>query len=109
MADRAARDDFGAERAVGEEPEYFLLATPVIARSEATRQSPWDGDCFVAALLAMTVDEGRAYMIELSGVAPGNKLRLVGGITAEVLEIVNDEWAKVRLIEVPTGEIGTEE
>ena len=43
-------------------------------------------------------------MIELSGVAPGNKLRLVGGITAEVLEIVNDEWAKVRLIEVPDGD-----
>ena len=40
-------------------------------------------------------------MIELSGVAVGSKLRLVGGITAEVLEIVNDEWAKVRLIEVP--------
>ena len=48
-------------------------------------------------------------MIELSGVAPGNKLRLVGGITAEVLEIVNDEWAKVRLIEVSNGEVGTEE
>jgi hypothetical protein len=48
-------------------------------------------------------------MIELSGVAPGNKLRLVGGVTAEVVEIVNDEWAKVRLIEVPSGEAGTEE
>jgi hypothetical protein len=48
-------------------------------------------------------------MIELSGVAPGNKLRLIGGITAEVLEIVNDEWAKVRLIEVPNGAVGTEE
>ena len=50
-------------------------------------------------------------MIELSAVAVGNKLRLVGGITAEVLEIVNDEWAKVRLIEVPdrTGDAGTEE
>jgi hypothetical protein len=48
-------------------------------------------------------------MIELSGVAPGNKLRLVGGITAEVLEIVNDEWAKVRLIDAPNGEAGTEE
>ena len=45
-------------------------------------------------------------MIELGGVAVGNKLRLVGGITAEVLEIVNDEWAKVRLIEVPDGEPG---
>lgn len=48
-------------------------------------------------------------MIELSGVAVGTKVRLIGGITAEVLEIVNDEWAKVRLIEVPNGEAGTEE
>jgi hypothetical protein len=48
-------------------------------------------------------------MIELSGVAVGNKLRLVGGVTAEVLEVVNDEWAKVRLIEVPGGEPGGEE
>jgi hypothetical protein len=48
-------------------------------------------------------------MIELTGVEPGNKLRLVGGITAEVLEIVNDEWAKVRLIEVPDGAAGAEE
>ncbi len=48
-------------------------------------------------------------MIELSGIAPGDKLRLVGGITAEVLEIVNDEWAKVRLIDAPNGEAGTEE
>jgi hypothetical protein len=48
-------------------------------------------------------------MIELSGVAPGIKLRLVGGVTALVLEIVNDEWAKVRLIEAPGGDVGTEE
>jgi hypothetical protein len=48
-------------------------------------------------------------MIELSAVAVGNRLRLVGGITAEVLEIVNDEWAKVRLIEVPGGDSGVEE
>jgi len=48
-------------------------------------------------------------MIELSGVAIGNRLRLVGGVTALVLEIVNEEWAKVRLIEVPDGEPGTEE
>lgn len=48
-------------------------------------------------------------MIELSGVQPGNQLRLVGGVTALVLEIVNDEWAKVRLIEVPGGEAGAEE
>jgi hypothetical protein len=48
-------------------------------------------------------------MIELSSIAVGNKLRLVGNITAEVLELVNDEWAKVRLIEVPNGAPGTEE
>jgi hypothetical protein len=48
-------------------------------------------------------------MIELSTVAVGNKVRLVGGVTAEVLEIVNDEWAKVRLIEAPRGEAGGEE
>jgi hypothetical protein len=48
-------------------------------------------------------------MIELSGVAVGNRLRLHGGITAEVLEIVNDEWAKVRLTDVPGGEPGAEE
>jgi hypothetical protein len=48
-------------------------------------------------------------VIELSGVAVGSKLRLVGGVTAEVVEVVNDEWAKVRLIEVPDGETGAEE
>ena len=48
-------------------------------------------------------------MIELSSVAVGNKIRLVGGITALVLEIVNDEWAKVRLLELPNGEAGAEE
>ena len=48
-------------------------------------------------------------MIELSGVAVGSKLRLVGGVTAEVVEVVNDEWAKVRLIEVPDGAAGAEE
>ena len=48
-------------------------------------------------------------MIELSGVAVGDKVRLVGKVTAEVVEIVNDEWAKVRLVEVPNGEAGSEE
>jgi hypothetical protein len=48
-------------------------------------------------------------VITLDGIAQGAKLRLVGGITAEVLEIVNDEWAKVRLIEVPDGAAGAEE
>ena len=50
-------------------------------------------------------------MIELSAVAVGTKLRLVGGITAEVVEIVNDEWAKVRLLDAAGGQgaSGTEE
>jgi hypothetical protein len=48
-------------------------------------------------------------VIELSTLSVGNRLRLVGGITAEVLEIVNDEWAKVRVIEVPAGDPGAEE
>jgi hypothetical protein len=48
-------------------------------------------------------------VIELSGVAVGSRLRLVGGVTAEVVEVVNDEWAKVRLIDAPDGEAGGEE
>ena len=48
-------------------------------------------------------------MIELSTVAVGNQLRLVGGITAEVVEIVNDEWARIRLIEGPDAQPGAEE
>jgi hypothetical protein len=48
-------------------------------------------------------------VIELSGVAVGSRLRLVGGVTAEVVAVVNDEWAKVRLIDAPDGEAGGEE
>lgn len=50
-------------------------------------------------------------MIELTGVQPGAKLRIIGGITAEVLESLNDEWVRVRLVEVPEGKgtVGTEE
>jgi hypothetical protein len=42
-------------------------------------------------------------MIELTGVELGSLLRITGGITAEVVELVNDEWVRVRLIEVPVG------
>ena len=42
-------------------------------------------------------------MIELIGVKPGTKLNLLGGLTAEVIETVNDEWVKVRLLTVPAG------
>ncbi|HUB12375.1 MAG TPA: hypothetical protein VMB34_10490 [Acetobacteraceae bacterium] len=50
-------------------------------------------------------------MIELIGIEPGVKLRVVGGITAEVLEAINDEWVRVRLVAVPEGRgtAGTEE
>ena len=50
-------------------------------------------------------------MIELIGIAPGTKLRVVGGITAEVLQAIDDEWVRVRLVDVPEGKgaVGTEE
>jgi hypothetical protein len=50
-------------------------------------------------------------MIELIGVQRGAKLRILGGITAEVLESLNDEWVRVRLVEVPEGKgtVGNEE
>ena len=45
-------------------------------------------------------------MIELSGIAVGDRLRLVGDVTAEVVEIVSDEWARVRIIESGAEELG---
>jgi hypothetical protein len=50
-------------------------------------------------------------MIELIGVEPGTRLRIAGGITAEVLESLSDEWVRVRLTDVPAGRggVGTEE
>jgi hypothetical protein len=42
-------------------------------------------------------------MIELIAVQVGAKLSLIGDITAEVIEKVNDEWVKVRLLTVPEG------
>ena len=50
-------------------------------------------------------------MIELIGVEPGTRLRIAGGITAEVLESLSDEWVRVRLTDVPKGGggVGTEE
>ena len=50
-------------------------------------------------------------MIELIGIEPGTRLRVIGGITAEVLEAINDEWVRVRLVAVPEGRgmVGAEE
>jgi hypothetical protein len=42
-------------------------------------------------------------MIELIAVEVGAKLSLIGDITAEVVEKIDDEWVKVRLIDVPAG------
>jgi hypothetical protein len=42
-------------------------------------------------------------LIDLIGIEPGAKLRIVGGITAEVLQAIDDEWVRVRLIDVPAG------
>jgi hypothetical protein len=50
-------------------------------------------------------------MIELTGIELGSRLRIVGDITAEVVDVVNDEWVRVRLVDVPAGgpAAGTEE
>ena len=42
-------------------------------------------------------------MIELIAVKVGAKLSLVGDITAEVIEKIDDEWVKIRLLTVPDG------
>lgn len=48
-------------------------------------------------------------MIDLQGIAVGDRILLVSGITAEVLAIVNDEWLNVRPFEKPDGTPGPEE
>jgi len=43
-------------------------------------------------------------MIVVTEIAPGMKLRIAGGLIAEVLENMGDgEWLRVRLLEVPDG------
>ena len=42
-------------------------------------------------------------MIELIAVKIGARLSLIGDVTAEVVEKINDEWVKVRLLTVPEG------
>jgi len=50
-------------------------------------------------------------MIELIGVPVGAKLRVIGGITAEILECIDDEWVKIRIVESTEGKgsVGDEE
>ena len=42
-------------------------------------------------------------MIELISVPVGAKLSLLGGLTAEVIEKIDDEWVRVWLVTVPEG------
>ena len=52
-------------------------------------------------------------MIVVTDITPGMKLRIAGGLTAEVLENMGDgEWLRVRLLDVPEGSsatVGSEE
>jgi hypothetical protein len=50
-------------------------------------------------------------MIDLTGVQNGARIRITGGIVAEVVATIDGEWLRVRLIEVPagTGAAGDEE
>ena len=50
-------------------------------------------------------------MIELIEVPVGAKLSLIGGLVAEIVEKIDDEWVRVRLLEVPEGKgtVGDEE
>lgn len=42
-------------------------------------------------------------MIDLAEIRDGTRLRISGGIVAEVVRAIDGEWLRVRLIEVPAG------
>ena len=50
-------------------------------------------------------------MIEFIGVPVGTKLKLQAGIVSEILERIDDEWVKIRILESasPTAHLGDEE
>ena len=50
-------------------------------------------------------------MIELIGVPVGAKLKLLGGIVGEILECIDDEWVKIKLLQSdrPNANVGDEE
>lgn len=43
-------------------------------------------------------------MFDVSGLNPGTRLRIAGGIIAEIVAVVDGEWVRVRLLEVPADE-----
>jgi hypothetical protein len=43
-------------------------------------------------------------MIVVTDIAPGTRLRIAGGLVAEVIENMGDgEWLRVRLLQAPDG------
>jgi hypothetical protein len=41
-------------------------------------------------------------MIDISGIAPGTRLRIAGDLIAQVVQNMNDgEWLRVRLVQQP--------
>jgi hypothetical protein len=50
-------------------------------------------------------------MIDVSGIAPGTRLRIVGDLVAQVVKNMNDgEWLRVRLVQQPeTADDGAHE
>ncbi|MEO9190874.1 MAG: hypothetical protein ABI224_12890 [Acetobacteraceae bacterium] len=49
--------------------------------------------------------------MDIADLAEGTRLRIAGGIVAEVVRAVDGEWVRVRLVEVPAGKgaVGDEE
>lgn len=49
--------------------------------------------------------------MDIADLAEGTRLRIAGGIVAEVVRAIDGEWVRVRLIEVPAGKgaVGDEE
>ena len=50
-------------------------------------------------------------MIDVASLVEGTRLRIAGGIVAEVIRPIDGEWVRVRLLEVPAGKgaVGDEE
>lgn len=50
-------------------------------------------------------------MFEVSSLSAGTRVRIAGDIVAQIVAVVDGEWVRVRLLEVPAdkGEPGAEE
>lgn len=45
-------------------------------------------------------------MIDVAAIPPGTRLRTAGGVVAEVIGVVDGEWLRVRVLEMPGGKDG---